>query len=466
MGSFLAVLLSLLALALVHADIPAPTILFFNQTLDHFNFMNSQTFLQRYFVVDTFYKKGGPCFFYTGNEGALEEFYYNTGFPFDNAPSFGALVVFAEHRFYGGSRPFGDTPTAQQFGLLSVEQALADYAVLVESLKAQYGVLPLISIGGSYGGMLSAWFRIKYPHLVDMALAASAPLAMVSQLTPPPAFFAAVTNTFAAANAACPAAMRRAFADVAQTAASGAAGLATLTSAFRLCRPLTAADVNHLVLWVVNSFVSLAMCDYPYPASFLAPLPAFPVRAACALLQNASSSLEGLAASAGLFYNGTGGTLPCFDIYSEFIECADATGCGTGPDGTAWDYQACSEINYAPTTNNVSDMFPPRAWDLERLAAYCVQAHGVKPRPQWLETAFGGSSIGRSASRIIFSNGLLDPWHAGGFLQSLSPDLPAVIIKDGAHHLDLRSANPQDPQSVIDARRSEVQFLKQWLADL
>ena len=120
----------------------------------------------------------GPCFFYTGNEGPLEEFYYNTGFPFDNAPDFGALIVFAEHRFYGGSRPFGDTPTREQFGLLSVEQALADYAIIVESLKAQYGftcfcksyqgVLPIIAIGGSYGGMLSAWFRMKYPHLVDM----------------------------------------------------------------------------------------------------------------------------------------------------------------------------------------------------------------------------------------------------------------------------------------------------------
>ncbi len=49
--------------------------------------------------------------------------------------------------------------------------------------------------------MLAAWFRIKYPHVVDMALAASAPLVMVSRETPETAFFQTVTNTFGSAGA-------------------------------------------------------------------------------------------------------------------------------------------------------------------------------------------------------------------------------------------------------------------------
>ena len=39
----------------------------------------------------------GPIFFYTGNEGDITDFWAATGFIFDIAPQFQALIVFAEH---------------------------------------------------------------------------------------------------------------------------------------------------------------------------------------------------------------------------------------------------------------------------------------------------------------------------------------------------------------------------------
>ena len=42
--------------------------------------------------------------------------------------------------------------------------------------------------------MLSAWFRFKYPNSVDGALAASAPIYIVANLTSPYAFFGLVTQ--------------------------------------------------------------------------------------------------------------------------------------------------------------------------------------------------------------------------------------------------------------------------------
>lgn len=72
-----------------------------------------------------------PIFFYCGNEADVTLFYQNSGFLTNNlSREFSALIVFAEHRYFGKSMPFGNQSEAykkENNVYLTVEQALADY---------------------------------------------------------------------------------------------------------------------------------------------------------------------------------------------------------------------------------------------------------------------------------------------------------------------------------------------------
>ena len=68
-------------------------------------------------------------------------------------------------RYYAGKDSLDKDPS-----FLSIEQALADYAALIYHLKEKYQAegSPVIAFGGSYGGMLAAWLRAKYPNAVQV----------------------------------------------------------------------------------------------------------------------------------------------------------------------------------------------------------------------------------------------------------------------------------------------------------
>lgn len=72
---------------------------YFTQRLDHFSFADLPTFQQKYLINTQHWlgpSRKGPIFFYCGNEGKIEWFAANTGFVWEIAPQFGAMVVFPE----------------------------------------------------------------------------------------------------------------------------------------------------------------------------------------------------------------------------------------------------------------------------------------------------------------------------------------------------------------------------------
>lgn len=117
-----------------------PTEAYFDVEIDHFtNNGVSPTYKMRYLMNDKLVDgNDAPILFYCGNEGSVETFYQNSGYiTVTLATQMKALVLFAEHRYYGKSKPFGDqsfTPDNVKF--LTVDQTMMDYVKFIKNIKS------------------------------------------------------------------------------------------------------------------------------------------------------------------------------------------------------------------------------------------------------------------------------------------------------------------------------------------
>jgi hypothetical protein len=139
-----------------------------------------------------------------------------------------------------------------------------------------------------------------------------------------------------------------------------------------------------------------------------------------------------------------------------------------------WDYQKCTEFGFFHTCEKGSNCFyvqglnsledPPSG---NRPNDMCSQKFGIS----WKETAaavqrsnsFYGAAIA-AATRIIWPNGDVDPWHGLSHLTSPGTEQPVIWPVRGAHHCAWTSSSSEsDQQSVKDARASIYAQLSQWL---
>uniref|UniRef100_A0A1I7VIF9 Lysosomal Pro-X carboxypeptidase n=1 Tax=Loa loa TaxID=7209 RepID=A0A1I7VIF9_LOALO len=427
----------------------------------------------------------------------------------DLAPQLNAMVVFAEHRFYGKSQPFGNKSyiTIQNFGYLSSEQALGDFALLINHLKNKYLSMAqnssVIAFGGSYGGMLAAWMRIKYPHLVEGSIASSAPVFwFIDMSVPDDAYSHIVKRSFV--NSGC---IERNIINgwiALKNLSSTASGRDYLNRLFHLDKKsYLKSNTDWIMLkeYLEDIFQSMAMVNYPYPSNYLAKLPGWPVKVACQFFNNTNKQTDKELAQSmygimNLYYNYTGQKEQfCIDPKV----CKDTAYEALG-DPIGWSWQSCTEmimqlcssgppndffIKNCPFTlevrkkkrrimvinsplnsnillmNNVHNDFDQES--------YCINAFGKLGytknlmRPHWSILNYGNQYP--TATNIIFSNGYLDPWSAGGWSlksQLIGP-LISIIIKDGAHHYDLRGEHQLDTKSVKEARLLEKLCIKHWL---
>lgn len=275
---------------------------------------------------------------------------------------------------------------------------------------------------------------------------------------PSGSYYATVTRIFKEYNEKCPEIVHDAFVE-AERLLRTERGATELQRVFNWCTPLKRNEFDAFTFYIQNAYATLAMANYPWrsPNTILEP---WPLRESCfALLRDDAvlSPLERLARSIRPAYNMSGAE-PC--LAPPHYPCADPTGCGDDDvNGISWDFQSCTQLVPNVDTNNRTDMFPPKPYDFESLKAYCAQQHGTIPRPDAPHKAYDLTH----SSRLLISNGLLDPWFPGGVYNCTKyKDSHCLLIRAAAHHLDFYGDAAEDPDEVRNAREQERDIIATW----
>jgi pimeloyl-ACP methyl ester carboxylesterase len=172
---------------------------------------------------------------------------------------------------------------------------MMDFVLFLKYIKKTFCQnCPVIVFGGSYGGMLATWMRMKYPFIVDAAHAASAPIYYYRnrQNFDTGIFYQIVTKNFQMQNPNCANVIREGLKRLIKYSQSPIAPTPIISGYFNLCKPLKSyKDIELLIDYIMDAYSYLAMLNYPYPTSFLKNLTSWPANSSCIPIQNSNITI-------------------------------------------------------------------------------------------------------------------------------------------------------------------------------
>ncbi|XP_068084332.1 putative serine protease F56F10.1 [Anabrus simplex] len=392
---------------------------YFYQKLDHFNPQNEEYFEQRYYEIrNDYFRDGAPIFLLIGPEyrldGILQDFVYQ------QARINNGLIYALEHRYYGKSLPksgFDGRPT-----YLSSEQALADIAYFIESRKELYPHSPWIVGGCSYAGNLATWMRLKYPHLVNGAIAASAPVLAKMDFYE---YFEVIGEVLKEKVPLCYQKLVEANEELTALAGTsdGREELARLFRTQQYSSGLVDVFYARLAKKLADSNVPIQDLRYDQPYTSV-------VCTSITGNTHGKSTLEILINM--LMHYETSRSLELNtrdDITIGFRQLP-------GLDGYMWEYQCCNEFGYFQTLS--SDRQPIGVThNLNRWEKQCQQwnitLEMVEENVRKTNLRYGGKTP--NVTNVVFMHGSNDPWSPLGVLSDLSESARAFVF-EGLYHCE------------------------------
>ncbi|KAM4640595.1 thymus-specific serine protease [Discoglossus pictus] len=433
---------------------------YLTQPLDHFNRRNNGTYRQRYWINEEFWQRpDGPVFLYIGGEGSLSDFSVLAGEHVELAQTHKALLVSLEHRFYGTSiNPDGMTLEGLRF--LSSQQALADLASFHLFISQKYSLTrrnTWICFGGSYPGSLSAWFRLKFPHLVYAAVASSAPVRAELDFTGYNKVVGqSLSDPVIGGSPKCRDSVIEAFGVVDSLLQAG--NFSQLEKDFLSCEPLQGKDDY-------STFVSNLADIFMGAVQYNGETPGIDVRKLCQVMMAARSSYNGLKSVNKMFMDSM--ALSCVDnSYMKVLADLSNTSLSVvGVGERQWYYQTCTEFGYYQTCEDKSCPFS-QLITLKSQLDLCSQVFQIPTEFVSQAIQFTNEFYGADrpkSSRIIFVNGDIDPWHALSVLKNQSRSEIAIYINGTAHCANMSPSHESDLQSLKKAREEIAIQIAEWL---
>lgn len=452
------------------------------QVQDHNDSNNTNTWQQAYYVNDHHWdgSKSSPVFIYIGGEGPLgPSGSVVSNFVTDVLGKYNGLLLALEHRYYGchnaSSCPYDVvSPEPDHLRFCTSQQALADLATFHAYATTKYHISPgarWVSIGGSYPGMLAGFVRAVYPDLIHAAVASSAPIRGVLDM---PGFQDVVTSAYGMTVEGIEGSK-----ECVEQIRSGHAAVAK--------ELLTAAGRHHLAFLFNSTVESAAWLEAPtnqrtfagcgvasFPAQANQPSchgPGCGITQICDIMTDPASGPTPMARLATLaeaqWQAGVRVTAACEMDW-------EMPGGIPPKDENYWGYQTCNEFGFYQTCEEGTDCFYTQG-----LVSFANKDH--QPN-DFCQAQFGLSSADTveriaatnqyyedklaTATRIVWVNGDVDPWHAQGVLQAPSAHQPVIFpVKGAAHCAWMRAASDGEQQSLKAARASIWQQLDRWLAE-
>jgi len=474
----------------------------YKQRLDHFNSLDQRFWAHNYFVSPKYFQgPGSPILFIVGGESRVNTIFY----PFvykRMAEELGAYVVQTEHRFYGNAQPLGrNVPNEDLAELFTPEQAVQDYIKIMQHIRKQLkcstskqekDYCPVITIGCSYPGFLSAVMRIAHPDSVDIGYAASAPMIINAHHNQfdNNAYFDQITKVAEAAYPGCTQGSVETMKSVYERLVSNESvrHLKKVVNELDICFdtiPQYMLQSNEIFASELNQLIVQLHADYNM--EYYPPTPQRTLYQACKIVANKHHSptqrlarLLQLVATTNDYREAAldrNLSLSCFDLQTQIpfgpnatISAADWTGAGYGLDGERWEFQVCKDLVIKAGFGSKNNMFyPHRNWSLEWLTEHCRKRFEITPQPGRLVNMWHFDDYSNT-SKLLFTNGLKDGWSVGSYTSSPTLDDSVVVYNfpNGAHHSDLRHEWPtnEDTADIISGQDKILILMRTWLTEI